>query len=340
MKADEGDYVICRSEDRKNKNYMIKVYGVSGKNIHGVVEKDIHLKRVKVTIKRKNILLNLGTEPKPGVLYGVDARDIFLKTITHDPWGDIHLLTKLTQPVLSSLKKALDKTAVRLDKMGFDGIYDKVCFEIRSPRGKYAGMYKHGGKDVPNRLQLFLKEDFASQMNYVIYHEAGHAIRYNYIKNPRVRSQWVKLYNTSVLVKPVEERSFRKVLKRVLESGAESMNEFIASQEKERIQKVTRTAMRYIRQVHRIQPKDVSALLQAGKHEILEYLWPKMDIDVNDLKPMISEYSTKNVEELFAESFAFYMTKKKIPGDVEKLLTKSLEVARDTAKKKSDKEED
>jgi hypothetical protein len=336
MKISESDYVVCKDPQQPKKQpFLVNVTSVGEEHFKGILEHDRHLKQEHVKLPKFAVLANLGDDPTPGTYAGADARDIFKKTVQHGIWNDVHYLSKPNKAVRKALMHSLDVTGDKLDRMGFSHLFDSVCTEIRSGRGKYAGMYIHSGKeDKPHRLQLFLKDDHSTQMNYVLYHEAGHAIRYQYVKSPKIRSLWLKWFNLSVPVEPIEEKEFKKLLKRIEKEECESVGEFGSSLEEED-QRTLKTVLRFIKQIHHVGAKELNCLLAAQKYEQLSDLWPSRELDVSDLKPIVSEYATKNVEELFAESFAFYMTKKKLPKNIEKLLENTLSYAKDMAKKRS-----
>jgi uncharacterized protein (DUF2132 family) len=335
MKANVDDYLVYRDPDKPKKNHLMKMVKEKDTAYKGVLEEDKHLEVKIVTIPKKSILVNLGPFPKPGVVYGVDVRDIYLKSFTHPIWGDIYFFTKLDKPTLIALRKELDHTGNIISKNGMEPLFDHLCIEIRTARGKHAGLYKHStNKEKPCRIKLFLKEDFASQMAYVLFHEFGHAIRFNCLTNPKVVSSWLHLFNTSIPVEPVTESEFSKMFQKIKKAEAESLGAVKAlfSEEDEEDLLTLKTAVRFISQVHKVKPREVSTLMAAGKFDTLEDLWPQRDIDVNDLNPIVSEYAGTNVEELFAEAYSFYMTKKKLPKSVVALLEKSLSVAKTMVK--------
>lgn len=335
IKVNENDYVICKNPESPKKNFLMQVVKVGDSKIGGYIEHDRHLKEEKVTVPKLLVVANLGEDPTPGKYGNVDARDIYRKTFHHDEWGDIHFFVKPSKPLRKALKKSLDTTAARLEKRGLSSLFRNVCNEIRSPRGKYAGMYKHGGKNKPNRLQLFLKEEHAQHMDYVLYHESGHVVRYNFMKNSGLRARWLKLYNISVPKVPIKGKEFESMFKQLEKAQPEDLKEYASSLEEDEEKKVLKTVVRYMKQVHRVTPRDIDVLIHAGKYEQLYDLWPTRTIDVNELEPLVSEYATKNVEELFAEAFAFHMVKKKLPKSVGSLLENSLSYASEVAKKKS-----
>jgi hypothetical protein len=62
-------------------------------------------------------------------------------------------------------------------------------------------------------------------------------------------------------------------------------------------------------------------------------LWPLRNIPRKELAPIVSEYATKNHKELFAESFAYLLTGKKLPEPIVRLLEKSISHAKANVEK-------
>jgi hypothetical protein len=339
----EKDYLICKNPENPKKNFLVTVSSIKPKELDCLLERDRHLDEEEITIYPHHILLNLGQRPNPELksVAGVDVRDVFRKTIEHDVWGPVHFLTKPSHDVLESLKKSLDKTGEKLTKLGFKKVFGKFSTEIRYHRGKYAGMFKYN--DTPkkiHRIQLFLKDEHATQMNYVLYHEFGHAVRFLLLRDPRVHSSWISKFNTSVQVDPISHSEFSKCLKQFLKSDAEKCSEFYSSLEEDREKLVFKQALRFIQKIHRVGAKEINSLLNSQKQDTIEGLWPDKDIDVNELKPIVSDYACRNVEELFAESFAFHMTGKKLPKSIRALMEKSLSFAKNVSNKLEDVEEE
>ncbi len=340
---EEGDYLICKDADPEvKKNYLVQVSEVKPKEIDCVLELDRHLEEEEITVYPHHVLLNLGKRPKPELktIAGVDVRDIFRKTINHDVWGSIHFLTKPEPEVMDALKKSLDKTGDRLSNLGFSRLFRFFQTEIRYQRGRHAGIFKLNDTTKKiNRLQLFLNPSHAKEMNYVLYHEFGHAVRFLLMDDPRVHSSWISKFNTSVQLDLISKSEFHKMLTKFLKADVDKCSEFNSHLEEDKDKLIFKQAIRHISKNHRITAKEINSLLAAQKQDVIEYMWPDKDVDVNDLRPIVSEYAMKNVEELFAESFAFYMTKQKLPKSIEALMERSLSFAKDNVKKLSEKKD-
>jgi hypothetical protein len=332
---EKGDYLICKRSDNPKKNFLVQVSNIKDKEIDCLIEKDRHLEEEEMTIYPHHILINLGPRPHPELktIAGVDVRDVYRKTINHDIWGPIHFLSRPERDSIDVLKKSLDKTGDRLCKMGFHRLFNFFCVEVRSPR-KDVGMYrhKHGPKKI-NRLQLFLSSEHEKEMNYILYHEFGHALRFNVLTEPRVYSSWIGKFNTSIQVDSIASAEFTRLMKMFIKADVDKCSEFYSSLQEEREKLVFKQAIRLIQKIHRVGPREIDALLSAGKADVVEDLWPEKDVDKNELNPIVSEYACKNPEELFAEAFSFSLVGKKLPKSVGKLLDKTLSYAKDRIKK-------
>lgn len=337
IKVSVGDYLVVRSVDNPNSQFLGQV-AKTGSALIVTDERDRHIAANDVEIESDQVMVNLGPTPSPGKVYGIDVENLYRTTKSHPVWGSICFFRDLPKELKQALRTSLDKTGERLAKMGFEPLFEKFVVEILNQHGQYAGMYVHKkGKDAVGRLKLFLADEHAPEMNYVLYHEFGHAIQCLCLRKPSIHAAWMKLFRTSVQCKPIEAATFLRLRKAILSvepDMAKSLSpaELINSTEDDDLL-AFKVAMRYISQVYHVSGRDFKSLLEAGSRDTIKGIWPKTDIDVDDLKPIVSEYATKNVSELFAESFAYYMTKsRKLPSDVHKLMEKSLSYAKHSAK--------
>ena len=330
MSITEKDYLVVKV--KQGSPFLVRVVEASSKVINTVMEKDRHLTKKYVEVNPNDVLVNLGSTPKPGKVYNVDVSNLYRTTLTHDWWGSIHFFVKLEKPVLTQLKASLDRTARHLDKRGLSGVTESFITEIRAKHGQYAGMYQHSTKeDSPSRIWYApdWTEGKADIMDYVIYHEFGHAVRYNLVKSLKLRARWLKLYNYSIASSTftkAESAELLEVLRAENEADGETRfsqvlkDNFIEDDQKEQLKVLSR----WMKQVHHLSFKDLALLFESGNFETLEKLWPKRDIDSSELKPLITEYACKNVEETFAETFAYHMMGKKLPVKVTQLLQDTL----------------
>jgi len=65
--------------------------------------------------------------------------------------------------------------------------------------------------------------------------------------------------------------------------------------------------------------------------EIVKASWKATSIVTSKLSPILTEYALKNYKELLAETFAFYVLKKKFPKELHDLMEKSISFVRKQA---------
>jgi hypothetical protein len=329
----ELDYLIA--EVKGGKPFLAQVKEIDDKTLVVIPDHQRYVEERTIEITKRDILVRLGANPKPGKVYGVDVANVYRKSIAHDFWGVIHFFVKPEKEVLQRLKIGLDHTANKLDKMGFREYTTRFQTEIRAKKGKYAGMYQH--RPDNKSLVWYAPEMSEDQktMNYIIFHEFGHVLRFNGLKSVKTRARWQRLFQQSI-APIVVSRKWLDGLQAHIKDSAEaeaSLGSIIKEYQKDEDETdaYLKALSRWFKQVHHISPRDLQVLWEANDLETITSLWPTSSIDTSKLSPLITEYATKNVEETFAESFAFYMMDMKLPGHVEKLLEKSLSIIKDAA---------
>jgi hypothetical protein len=288
-----------------------------------------------IEITTRDILVRLGKSPKPGKVYGVDVANVYRKSISHEFWGLIHFFVKPDDEVKKRLKVGLDYCGNKLDKMGFREYTTKFQTEIKAKKGKYAGMYQHRPDDKSIVWYAPEMSEDQKTMNYIIFHEFGHVLRFNGLRGVKIRAKWQRLFQQSV-APVVVSRKYLDGLKAHIKDSAEaeaSLGSIIKEFQKDEEETASylKALGRWFRQIHHISPRELQVLWEANDIATIESLWPTSSIDTSKMAPILTEYATKNVEECFAEAFAHYMMGNKIPAHIEKLLEKSLSVIKDAA---------
>jgi hypothetical protein len=334
MKKDS--YVLVVSKESKTP-FLIKTTSVDEKNVNGILEKGRHLGTKSVSISHKDVVADLGLKPHPGKLYGVDTANLFRKTFEHDFWGQIHFFIAMNKEEINKLRKALDNTGNKLRKLGLDHYTENLYTEIRAKQGKWAGKYIHSGKEkVANKIWYAPEwaQGSIPTLEYCMYHEFGHVLRYNGLTSKVVRAQWQTLYQTTVMPIVIQQKEVKKILEYLrteIESTELDLPQVLKNyvEENEDTDEAAvkiKAILRWLKQIHRVSIKELSVLWDTKKMKTLESLWPTSSVDTNKLSPLVTEYATVSVEELFAESFALYCTGKKLPAKVQELLEKSLSI--------------
>jgi hypothetical protein len=169
-----------------------------------------------------------------------------------------------------------------------------------------------------------------------VYHEFGHCVRYNGVTGKKVRLKWLIEYNRSIQPIEISNAQLRTIYK-YIESYADAETSLAAilreyANEEEENKLYIRGLLRWFQEVHHLGPRDLSVIWDGQDMSVFKELWPTKAIDSSKLSPVMTEYATKNVEELFAETFAFYCQKKKIPPRLTSLMEGSLQYAKAKAK--------
>lgn len=333
MSINTNDYVIA--ESKGTKPFMLQVTANHGKVFTGFVEQNRHRDPREIEVSSKDMVLNLGPDPKPGKVYGIDVGHRYRKSFTHPGWGSIHFYTKLDPATIKLFRNSLDRTYKIVKKHRLDGYIDKIETEVREKKGKYAGMYIHSKENLSTIWYApECAQGSADIMDYVVLHEFGHALRYHGMTSMKLRSAWLKLYQRSIAPVVVSEKQTGAIWKTMLDSlKADGEIGFIealkaAASEDEETEAQVKVIVRWFKQVQHLAPKDLGVLWAAGETDHIRSLWPKAAIDSSKLEPLITEYATKNVEETIAESFAYHMLGKKLPKSAAALMEKSLSYAR------------
>jgi hypothetical protein len=332
MKYHEKEYVIAKQGD--SKYFLAQVKTVDDKVFTIIPEKNRHLDPREIEISKKDIVLNLGLNPAPGNVYGVDVSNRYKKALSHEFWGTLYFFIDLPKDTLKVLRTSLDHTAKVLGKLGLEDFTDVFSIEVRAKKGKYAGLYKHS-KDESVLNTIVLSPDWeqttaTSLVDYILYHEFGHVLRYNGLTSKKAQARWLKLFHKSIKPDLIDHKDLMAILKGLKaakkEDDAIGWSEAMKglADEDEEMAHRAKILMRWFKQIHHLSSKDLSTMWAAEDIEQIEGLWPAVSIDSSKLDPLVSEYACVSSEELFAESFACYAQKKKLPNSVETLMDKSL----------------
>lgn len=332
MKKDS--YCVATTKESKTP-FLGKVTSVDEKHVNIILEKNRAFGVKTLSIPHKNIIADLGTKPHPGKVFGLDTANLYRKTIDHDFWGPINFFISMEKEDSLKLKKALDNTAAYLTKLGLDQYCDNLHTDIKAKQGKWAGKYIHSGKkEVPNRIWYAPEWANGKQavLEEIIYHEFGHVIRFNGLSSKQLRAKWQTLFQTTIQPVVISKDDVQDMLEKLKEgcsAGEVTLPTFLKtlveeSNDPDETTLQVKAVLRWMKQIHRVSIKELSVLWDTNRMKSFQSLWPKGTVDTNKLKPLVTEYATVNVEELFAECFALYCMKKKLPNSALELLETSL----------------
>jgi hypothetical protein len=160
---------------------------------------------------------------------------------------------------------------------------------------------------------------------YILAHELGHRIHRQWLQSPSTEARWIKLYNTSINVSPIDPQMCQDMLKKL--SPDFTLKDLKRSLDDDEEKLALKMILRTIKTNHGLTPHELNLLLVSDEVDEVREMWPE-HIDVKSLAPVISEYATTNYSETIAEAIAFHLTGVQLPKAVVKLTEKTLSLAK------------
>ncbi len=332
-----NDYIVVSDKpgDRKAVKHLVKIIRMTNSGIEGLDQKEPHLKKSHVTIEdRSQILVNLGANPDPGMVYGFEVGDRYLRSVPHDRLGNLHYFMKPTKEMNQDLLNSIDRIIRKFDKLGLGLMFEiPVSYELRHTKGKYAGMFYRSSNEAkkPHRLDIF--PDAVSDetsFDYIVAHELGHLLHMVVLASCRkLNADWIRLYNQTVKPRVIEKATLKSYADTLASSEGEFRDILKSSFEEEDGRSNIKLLLRYIKQVHSLSLSNLDDLWNNGNgRDDVIALIPRTSLLSKDIQPAVTEYATKNVEETFAESLALTFTGRKIPKAFSALLEESFSLAK------------
>jgi hypothetical protein len=312
------EYVVAKLE---SKNVLLRVDHIEENGeLVCTIEKTRHREPESVTIKKKEVVARLGSDPAYGKVHGVTV-ETWKKEVSHLHFGTIDFFHLLPTEHEGRLLRAFDKVGNKLKSEGLNKFLP-VNVEVRYPSGKMAGKYRYTGKDReghPDTLYAYPKEEH--EFTHLVFHEAAHGIWFRLFRNPKGRAAWVRAYHSYVTVTELTDSDIQNVIDAYLKNDRPSDAKGQMSEEET---STFEAMLEYVKRVHSLTVKDLDTLFDS--QDDLSKYWPTTaETTIKEYE--ITEYAMKSPEELFAESFAFMMTGKKLPSKIQKLMEKSLSSA-------------
>ena len=321
------DILVVRQEKQ---TFALKVLS-AGSIIKGTLVKNSHYpnqSQAAVEVLPQHVLVNLGKNPRPGSVYGVDVTHVIGKKY-HDDFGQIFFMYKPKKEVGEALMKSFSIAASKLKKAGLGFAVGDGIWEVRSADegGKYAGKYVPSRNEkMPPVFAIRPEKCAISDFPYVVYHEMAHHIHKRYVTSTKLQAKWIQLFNTSIKLQSIPKAESLAIMEMAL--GSEGPLQDVLSDMSDDQQLAFRHIMKLIRQDHSVSLKELNLLKEAEQLDEIRDLWPQRTIHKKELAPVVSEYATKAVDELIAESIAFYLSGKKLPVNISTLVEKTLSHAK------------
>ncbi len=334
IQVEKGDYLIGKVAGSDKRTVLFKAESMSKGVVTGTVQKDAHIKdkNFQAEIPIKDLVVNLGSDPHPGKVHGHDVSSLYKGRRTHADFGPLYWFYDAEKEVRDAVDRGFDKAykSLKAQRLGFVVQPLSCIWEIMPYNGeKWAGMYKRSSNvdKNPHRFQVRPEIMPSTEYPYVIHHEVGHHIHYEFLMDSKkLNAGWIKAFNTSIVVRSIKKEQSEKLLNEMLGQG-DVPSAFKSTLDEDNAA-AFKLILSYISREHSVTVKELDVLFEAEYFDEIKGVWPIRGVPKKDLEPIVSEYATKNYRELFAESFAFRMTGKKLPQAIEKLLDKSLEYVR------------
>lgn len=328
MKISKHEYVLCR-EDKKD--YLVRALEDSTGDFSAYLEHNCWLpnQRTTLTVPAKQIVLNLGPNPSPGKIYGLDVTNLYRGRKEHDDFGTINWFYKpQDKEVGKELDKAMTKVAKKLAKHKLEFLLEEIVWEVlRFHKEKYAGMYiRSKAEKVNPRIQIRPEIMPASEYPYVLYHELGHHLHREFVTSKKLNALWLKVFSTSIKVKTIKKETSLELLTKLLDQ--EDLPSDFKGQLDEEDALSFKWIIRTIGSHNQLSIKELDTLWEADMKDEIKKVWPSRTISHKELAPVLTEYATKSYYELFAESFAYYMCGKDMPEALNRLIEKSISYAK------------
>jgi hypothetical protein len=316
-KIEPGTFVIGM-EDKKP--WLMEVEKHSQGSITGFLDANRAYAPVRGEFQEDQILAVLTDRPTTGKAYGITIEP-FIKTEVNDHWGNVHWFLRMPKAERILFKQALARVAKKLTKLRLMDFVElgSMEMEIRPPQGKYAGMYRYKIKGDVNEDRMILRPKKDSIMDEVIAHEAGHGIWWRKLTKKH-HARWLKFFHSFTKTTDYKAEDLERLCTAFIEEGV-AIKEF-------RSQLDDDDSMLFDRCIDhcksfRVTTEHINILMASGITEPIADMWPDA-LDDTDFEIALTEYGTKNVEELFAESFAYYVVGKQLPKSIKALMEKTL----------------
>lgn len=319
MQVDISDYILINIDDKKPKLGLVnkirkdKIYGNFCIKTIGLEPEDY-----KFIIRKEDIVSNLSDTPKIGNSYGLEIEPYY-KSYKISGFAEIDFYIKVNKKQFALIIKAFHNFYNWLKKNNMI-THLPIEIEIRPNKGKQYGKYIHyiNKDDKLDKVIIRLNEYEESILNYVIAHEMGHHIKFNYINKDFI-SKWIKIYYKSVLIDSIDLNDL-KSLRKEFEKNCSNIYSWKKDLD-ENDREIYKLCLKHIKNVHSLQERDLIAL--AENEDNLREFWPNTILK-STVELIISDYGKKNVDEYWAECFAFWYSKIEMPKECRKLVMNTI----------------
>ena len=323
MNIQKNDYVIGCADGKKN--LLMHVSHVDEGTVSGVLDFGRAYAPKNAEFKTKQIIAVLGPKPATGSSYGCIIEP-YQSTSVHSDWGNVHWHRHMPKAEKLSIKKALDATAKKLKASKLFEFVElgALELEVKPAKGKYTGMYHYVVKDGKPMDKMVLRPQDGTPLDYVILHEAGHGVWYRSL-SAKDHARWVKLYHSYTKVSDFDVDDINRLRDQYLDDSV-AIRDFRGQLPEEDVM-LFDSLISTLCGNTRLTVKHLNLLADNRELDSIKDVWPQ-HLEDSDFDIALTEYGTKNVEEMWAEAFAFYTLGQVLPKRIKSAMESTLERAR------------
>lgn len=337
-KIKRGDFVLAvvegQSEDEPTKKYVVQVTKVLESSYLAILVKDSHVKEIQFEVRHDQVAVNFGPKPPEITVAGTNLGERFFHRTDHDQWGPLYWSFVPDEKEKSKLHASFTHTYKFLKSVGLGKVTEiPLILEITHKKAKHLGYFKPSRNlsQAASRIRINPKDPTLASLTataYVAAHEVGHLIQAHVLrKRPKLYAKWLELYHESLEPVHADKDSLLRIRDMLKESPGLSAFKVDVKKDEQDFE-IAKAVFAYMRKAHGIRPYDIEKILLAETPEMIDAYWPRASTCfTRKLSPLVTEYATESVGELFAESFAFTVCDHKLPKKVAALMDDSLNKA-------------
>ena len=341
----KNEFILVSEQNAKTLKvtyHVVRVKKVLDESVLGTLIRDSHKRDQSVEIQLRDVVANLGETPPPIKIAGTDLEEYFPFETEHKQFGQLwwSFDPADNEDAVKRVHRSFSATYEWLKANGLEDITQlPIHYEIGHKVQKMMGCYWNSGggrlakkegvlRFNPNHPEAENVESTVGR-GYLTSHEIAHVIDTELLfDKPKHRARWIDLYQETVSPLEIPAETCDALLEKML--VCESLKDFRAAIKGEEDDKeAVKAIFEHIHKTHNLGAYDVETLMRAGQAGSIREVWPQPNHTiVLERKPIISDYSLKNVRELFAESLSYGACGKKLPKKVTELSERALELAR------------
>ncbi len=266
--------------------------------------------------KGSDVIANLGENPRFGSVHGLTIEPL-RRTVRHEFWGDIRLYQVLDEVAVSDFRKGLKRVQAKIERNKFPVLPLEV--DVRHPKGKTKGMFKHRPTKDTDLMTLRVGSDDLVEGDFdeIVSHEYAHGLWFRNMTLSE-RLKWVHLYHKFVTLIHVTKKQLDGILEDV--EAENDIGAFMRGCDAETLI-IFKECLRHIKNVHSLDKHHLQMCLSLNE-SIGDY-WPE-SLEISEKEIAVDTYAHSSPEELFATSFSFWFSGKKLPKVIQSLLDSSI----------------